>query len=80
MLESATNNNTAVYELYALLVNRFGEYAILISSGEARLRCFSHILNLRTKDLLYGSNSEAFEFQSMIVMDTKVKGLEFLKR
>jgi hypothetical protein len=79
MLDSASNNDTGVEELYSLLVSRYGEEAVLIPSIEGRLRCFGHILNLSAKDMLFGSDSEAFESQSINILDAKTEEAEFLK-
>jgi len=64
MLDSATNNDTALDNFHSLLVSNYGEEAIPIQPTERRLRCIGHIINLAAKSLLFGSDIEAFEFES----------------
>ena len=65
--------------MYSLLISRYGEEAVLIPSIEGRLHCFGHILNLSVKDMLFESDSEVFEFQSINILDVKTEEVEFLK-
>ena len=61
MLDSASNNDTAMTALQPRLVSMFGEDAGVIAPGDRRLRCFSHCLNLAARQLIYGKNLEALE-------------------
>ncbi|TMI78761.1 MAG: hAT transposon family protein, partial [Bacteroidetes bacterium] len=79
MLDSASNNTTAIFELQPLLESRFGADAVLIGPGERRLRCFGHGLNLGAKDMIFGHNLQAIESQSFNLDDEKAQEEEFLR-
>lgn len=75
MLDGASNNDTGVTELHALLVANYDEQAIPL--GERRLHCSGHVYNLATKALIFGSDVEAFEFPVTNLDDEKDMEEEF---
>ena len=79
MLDSATNNDTMIVELYNMLIANYGWKASLISPDDARLRCFGHVLNLAVKALLFGTDTEAFEYNGEGRLDAEAEETEFTK-
>ena len=78
MMDSATNNDTAMTHLQGQLVSMFGEDAGVITSNDRRLRCFGHCLNLAAKQLVHSDNMEALESQRTDLMGEKAEEAEFL--
>jgi hypothetical protein len=64
MLDNATNNDTAVKAVHDELAERDIEPLTIMTTGERRLRCFGHILNLVVKALLFGKDIDALEISS----------------
>src|SRR5579859_1340301 len=64
MLDNATNNDTAVKAVHDELAEREIEPLTIMTTGERRLRCFRHILNLVVKALLFGKDIDALEISS----------------
>lgn len=59
VLDNASNNDTAVLNLFAFL----GQDPATAKSR--RLRCLGHILNLTVKAFLFGEDAEAFEAEAL---------------
>jgi hypothetical protein len=64
MLDNATNNDTAVKAVHDELAEREIGPSTMMTTGERRLRCFGHILNLVVKALLFGKDIDALEISS----------------
>jgi len=72
--DNASNNDTALVELGAMLQERNIHFDLITS----RVRCFGHIINLVVKGFLWGSDWEAFE--ANIAYNTDIaKELHLLK-
>ena len=79
MMDNASNNDTAMQELQSLLISRYGEGSVTITSDERRLRCFGHILNLAAKTLLFSADERAFKADINNYPDEKEEEAELNK-
>lgn len=61
MMDNATNNDTMIATLSALLLN---EYNIEYNAIHHQLRCNGHIINLVAQAFLFGYDNEAFSSES----------------
>src|SRR5579859_3576779 len=64
MLDHATNNDTVVKAVHDELAEREIGPLTIMTTGERRLQCFRHILNLVVKALLFGKDIDALEISS----------------
>ena len=61
MMDNVTNNDTATEELQPLLVEKYGEKAVIIIPQDQRLHFFRHTLQLQVRELLFEMDIDSIE-------------------
>lgn len=68
-LDNASNNDTALEELAARLLDIGIDFVV----NEHRLRCFGHVLNLSVQAFMWGKDTEAFGNEEQGFVDLSIE-------